>query len=205
MIQIIKKLRVLLDKKQKRTMVGLIILMVISAFLQTAGVGMLVEVMQIVIDPEAVQHSRVAEACYEIMGVESYRTFSIIVMVLLILIFVVKNLFTYFQQKLTLSFVYTNQFRTSGAHDAQLSAQRLRVLSECGYCGGAAKHHIGCKQYVCIDPGTFTAVVRYGGIVVRHQLLLYFQRYHDDPDGGGIASVDVADQESAEAHHVQGR
>ena len=56
MIQIIKKLRVLLDKKQKRTMVGLIILMVISAFLQTAGVGMLVEVMQIVIDPEAVQH-----------------------------------------------------------------------------------------------------------------------------------------------------
>ena len=45
MIQIIKKLRVLLDKKQKRTMVGLIILMVISAFLQTAGVGMLVEVM----------------------------------------------------------------------------------------------------------------------------------------------------------------
>ena len=69
MIQIIKKLRVLLDKKQKRTMVGLIILMVISAFLQTAGVGMLVEVMQIVIDPEAVQHSRVAEACYEIMTV----------------------------------------------------------------------------------------------------------------------------------------
>ena len=73
MLQIIKKMNVLLDKKQKRTMVGLIILMVISAFLQTAGVGMLVEVMQIVIDPEAVQHSRVAEACYEIMGVESYR------------------------------------------------------------------------------------------------------------------------------------
>lgn len=81
--------------------------------LQTAGVGMLVEVMQIVIDPEAVQHSRVAEACYEILGVESYRTFSIIVMVLLILVFVVKNLFTYVQQKLTLSFVYTNQFYTS--------------------------------------------------------------------------------------------
>jgi len=39
MLQIIKKMNVLLDKKQKRTMVGLIILMVISAFLQTAGVG----------------------------------------------------------------------------------------------------------------------------------------------------------------------
>ena len=52
MLQIIKKMNVLLDKKQKRTMVGLIILMVISAFLQTAGVGMLVEVMQIVMDGE---------------------------------------------------------------------------------------------------------------------------------------------------------
>ena len=176
MIQIIKKLRVLLDKKQKRTMVGLIILMVISAFLQTAGVGMLVEVMQIVIDPEAVQHSRVAEACYEIMGVESYRTFSIIVMVLLILVFVVKNLFTYVQQKLTLS-----------------------------YRCGTAQYHFRCQQYVCTDPGTVTAVIRQRGFPVCHQLLLYFQRYHDDPDGGGIASVDVADQESAEAHHVQGR
>ena len=54
MIQIIKKLRVLLDKKQKRTMVGLIILMVISAFLQTAGVGMLVEVMHPLLEKKAI-------------------------------------------------------------------------------------------------------------------------------------------------------
>ena len=203
MIQIIKKLRVLLDKKQKRTMVGLIILMVISAFLQTAGVGMLVEVMQIVIDPEAVQHSRVAEACYEIMGVESYRTFSIIVMVLLILVFVVKNLFTYVQQKLTLSFVYTNQFRTS----ERMMRNYLRRGYEFYLNADTAvvQRSIRCQQYVCTDPGTVTAVIRQRGFPVCHQLLLYFQRYHDDPDGGGIASVDVADQESAEAHHVQGR
>lgn len=113
MWQILKKMNVLLDAKQKRTMGGLAVLMVISAFLQTVGVGMLVEVMQIVLDPEAVQNSSIAERFYEMTGVESYRTFSILVMSLLILVFVVKNLFTYIQQKLTLSFVYTNQFRTS--------------------------------------------------------------------------------------------
>lgn len=202
MIQIIKKLRVLLDKKQKRTMVGLIILMVISAFLQTAGVGMLVEVMQIVIDPEAVQHSRVAEACYEIMGVESYRTFSIIVMVLLILVFVVKNLFTYVQQKLTLSFVYTNQFRTS--------ERMMRNYLRRGYEFYLNADTAVVQRSITSDVNnmyarTVTAVIRQRGFPVCHQLLLYFQRYHDDPDGGGIASVDVADQESAEAHHVQGR
>ena len=113
MLQIIKKIRVLLDKKQKRTMVGLIFLMVISAFLQTAGVGLLVQVVNVVIDPEAVAQSGIARTCYELIGIEDYKVFSILVMALLILVFVVKNVFMYVQQKLTLSFVYTNQFRTS--------------------------------------------------------------------------------------------
>ena len=113
MIRILKKLRVLLDGRQKRTMAGLMVLMVIGAFLQTAGVGMLVEVVNVVIDPEAVQNSRTVSMAYDLLGSESYRDFSLTVMVLLILTFVVKNLFLFVQQKLTLAFVYTNQFRTS--------------------------------------------------------------------------------------------
>ncbi len=113
MLQILKKLGILLDKKQKRTMMGLMVLMVIGAFLQTAGVGLLVEVVNVVIDPQAVQKSRIAGAFYEFLGSEDYRSFAVTVMVLLILTFVVKNLFLFVQQKLTFAFVYTNQFRTS--------------------------------------------------------------------------------------------
>ena len=113
MRKILKKLNVLLDKKQKRTMVGLMFLMVISAFLQTAGVGLLVEVVNVVIDPKTVEKSRVVAWGYELVGGGSYERFAIMVMVLLILTFVVKNAFLYIQQKLTFAFVYTNQFRTS--------------------------------------------------------------------------------------------
>ena len=113
MIKIIKKLRVLLDGRQKRIMAGLMVLMVISAFLQTAGVGMLVEVVNVVIDPDAVENSRVAALLYDLLGSDSQSSFSIIVMSLLIVVFVVKNLFLFMQQKLTFAFVYTNQFRTS--------------------------------------------------------------------------------------------
>jgi len=113
MLQILKKLRVLLDKKQKRTMAGLIVLMVIGAFLQTAGVGLLVEVVNVIIDPEAVMNSAIAKVCYDLLGSNSYESFAITVMVLLIITFVVKNVFLYIQQKLTFAFVYTNQFRTS--------------------------------------------------------------------------------------------
>lgn len=113
MRQIIKKLKVLLDKKQKQSMLGLIVLMVAGALLQTAGVGLLVQVVNVVIDPEAVAGSRIAMSFYRLLGYESYKSFSITVMVLLIIVFVVKNIFLYVQQKLTFSFVYTNQFRTS--------------------------------------------------------------------------------------------
>ncbi|MCM1568076.1 MAG: ABC transporter ATP-binding protein/permease [Roseburia sp.] len=113
MKQILKKLNVLLDKKQKRDMVGLIFLMVIGAFLQTAGVSLLVQVVNVVIDSEAVENSRIAGIFYRLLGGGEYDDFAVTVMVLLILTFIVKNLFLFVQQKLTFAFVYTNQFSTS--------------------------------------------------------------------------------------------
>lgn len=111
--QILKKLNVLLDGKQKRTMGGLMVLMVIGAILQTAGVGMLVQVVTVVIDPQTVEKSGLIKGVYEFFGFSDYGSFAILVMSMLVVVFVIKNLFLFLQQKLTFAFVYTNQFRTS--------------------------------------------------------------------------------------------
>ena len=111
--QILKKLRVLLDKKQKRTMIGLVFLMVIGAALQTAGVGIIVPVMSIILDSNAIDNNGLLHFFYELVGGGSKQRFMLLVMGAMIAVFVVKNLFLYVQQKLTLAFVYTNQFRTS--------------------------------------------------------------------------------------------
>ena len=58
-MRILKKLNVLLDRKQKGTMVWLIFLMVIGAALQTAGVGIVVPVMNTILDSEAVDKNMV--------------------------------------------------------------------------------------------------------------------------------------------------
>lgn len=113
MKKIIKKLNKLLDKKQKSTMVVLIFMMVIGAVLQTAGIGLLVEVVTLVIDPGSMEKSELVARVYKMLGSSSYQNFSVTIMVLLILTFIAKNLFLFIQQKMTLSFVYTNQFRTS--------------------------------------------------------------------------------------------
>lgn len=113
MLQIIKKLRILLDKKQKHAMAGLVVLMIIGAFLQTAGVGMLVQAVNVVIDPQVLEKSGLVRRFYDFLGCRDFRSFSITVMVLLVVTFAVKNFFLFVQQKLTFAFVYTNQFATS--------------------------------------------------------------------------------------------
>lgn len=113
MLQILKKLNLLLDKKQKQTMAGLTVLMVIGAALQTAGVGMILPVVSIVMDKEAMQKEGLLRDAYLLLGGGSETRFTVLVMLALILVFIIKNTFLYFQQKATLAFVYTNQFRTS--------------------------------------------------------------------------------------------
>lgn len=113
MAQILKKMNVLLDKRQKVTMVGLMFLMVIGAVLQTAGVGLLVQVVSVIVDPLAVENSALVKGFYDFLGCKDFKSFSVTVMALLIAVFAVKNIFLYVQQKATFAFIYTNQFRTS--------------------------------------------------------------------------------------------
>ncbi len=113
MLQILKKLNVLLDKKQKKTMVGLIVLMVIGAFLQTAGVSTILSVVELVMDQKKLHDEGLLHDLFVMVGGGSEIRFTVLAMIALILVFVVKNSFLYFQQKVTLAFVYTNQFRTS--------------------------------------------------------------------------------------------
>ncbi len=94
-------------------MVLIAIVMVIGAFLQTLGVSLLVEVVNVVIDPAAAAKSRAVSTVQGILEITDFKVFSILIMVALILVYVVKNVYLYFQYKLTYSFIYTNQFRTS--------------------------------------------------------------------------------------------
>lgn len=94
----------------------LTVMMIIGALIQTAGVGMLVSVVNIVIDPAKSANSAAARIFYDVIGKnpeEGYHIFQYFVMSFMILVFIVKNLYLYFQQKAMYAFVYRNQFSTS--------------------------------------------------------------------------------------------
>lgn len=113
MMKIYRKLMVLLDRRQKRKMVLLVFLMLIGAVLETLGVSMIYPVMNVVLEENAIENHAYLQLICRIFHTDSSRDLTIIVMSGLIIVFVAKNVFLFFQQKIQLRFVYTNQFATS--------------------------------------------------------------------------------------------
>lgn len=113
MLKIIKKIRVLLDKKQKRTMIFLVFMMIIGAILETASLGALIPVIQTIMKENAIAESAYLSAAYEWLGCSSEAQFTVILLLVVVVLFAVKNLYLYWQQKCMLKFVYGNQFDTS--------------------------------------------------------------------------------------------
>ncbi|MBO7362363.1 MAG: hypothetical protein J6U41_03105, partial [Lachnospiraceae bacterium] len=70
MRKIFGKLNKILSASQKKKMALLTFMMIIGALLQTAGVGMLVSVVNIVIDPVKSAESPFAQIFYDVMGTD---------------------------------------------------------------------------------------------------------------------------------------
>lgn len=111
-MKILKKLMVLMDGKQKRTMFLLVVMMVIGAILETASIGLVYPLIEAVVDADAVNGDGLVSTIYHAMHLDNYTQFIILVLIGLVLAFVFKNLFLFMQQKLMYRFVYSNQFST---------------------------------------------------------------------------------------------
>jgi len=113
MLKLWKKMNVLLDKKQKVTMIWMVLAMIIGAILEACSISLIIPVIEVVIDKDALVKYKIIRILYYGFHMNSMKEFSLLIMFALIMTFVVKNIFLYWQQKFMYRFVYTNQFRTS--------------------------------------------------------------------------------------------
>ena len=113
MIQIYKKMMKLLDKKQKKAMVGIVFMMLIGAILEALGISVIVPIVQIVMDEKALEEPGIVKTLYDFFGLKSQNQFTLVILGAMAAIFALKNIYLYIQQKVLCHFVYTNQFRTS--------------------------------------------------------------------------------------------
>lgn len=113
MKKIYRKMMVLMNRKQKLKMVQILFMMVIGAVLETVSIGLVVPAIQMIMDPSCVEGDSTLAQIYRWTGFQKPGYFTTLILVLIILGFVLKNVFLYFQNVVQLRFVYTNQFETS--------------------------------------------------------------------------------------------
>ena len=114
MLRTIKRIGLLLSAKQKLQTFLIILMMLFGALLETLGLALIVPVITAVTDENAISTNRFHMGdLYRILGADSIREFTVIMLIALIAVFILKNIYLYFENVVMLKFIYTNQFATS--------------------------------------------------------------------------------------------
>ena len=112
-MDIIRKLKVVLSRKQKRQVVVLLFLILIGAILETLGVSMILPIVTAVVEPDIFTENELVTEVSDILGLESLEEFVIAMIIVLILIFVLKNAYLLFMYYVQHTFICNSQFLIS--------------------------------------------------------------------------------------------
>lgn len=105
------KVSYLFDKKQKYQLIGLGVLILIGGLLETLGVGMILPVMEAIMDPASFMDNALVSRVAELMHIRTSRQFIMVLLGTLIALYVVKNSYLIFQTYVQNTFVTRNRNR----------------------------------------------------------------------------------------------
>ncbi len=106
-----QKFQKLFSSRQKRQLVVLFFLMLFGAFLEILGVSLVVPLVSVVMQEDIMEENRlVAEVC-RLLHIQTGRGFLVFCVLLLIIIFIFKDIYLAFQIYAQTRFVYNNRFR----------------------------------------------------------------------------------------------
>ena len=109
MVRILKKFGILLDKKQKRKIAVIVMMMLIGAVLETMSVSLIVPLMTALMEENFIETNEIAAIICEMLNVTDTRTFTLYVLGGLMVIFILKDAFLYFQYHVQARFVTDNR------------------------------------------------------------------------------------------------
>lgn len=111
MIDTIKKLNQLLEPREKRKLIPLLLLTTAGAFFEMLGVSMVVPLVTAIMNPEILTTNALIAPLCRIFGITEHREFIIFCIVAMILVFIIKDLFLVFEHYCRSRFVFHNRFR----------------------------------------------------------------------------------------------
>lgn len=108
---LIHKVGYLFDTRQKHQLIGLGVLILIGGLLETLGVGMILPVMEAIMDPETFMQNELVSALAGFLRIRTSRQVIMLMLGSLIVLYVVKNAYLLFQTYVQNTFVTRNRNR----------------------------------------------------------------------------------------------
>lgn len=103
----LKKILILFNKKEKKVLIGLFLMMIVAAVFETIGIGLIVPIVGLLTDPSIIQKQTALSYIYTLFNFQSTTSFIVFAVIGLLLIFFLKNLYlllyNYVQMKVILN------------------------------------------------------------------------------------------------------
>ncbi len=110
-VSMLHKVSYLFDRKQKKQILGLAVLILIGGLLETMGVSMLLPVVQAIMEPEVIMENELVGRLVDALGIRNSRQLIILMLGSLIALYVIKNAYLLFQTYVQNTFVTRNRNR----------------------------------------------------------------------------------------------
>ena len=110
-VSMLQKISYMFDKKQKRQMAGLAVLILIGGVLETMSVSMMLPVVQVIMDPDSLMTNAYVSGIVKMLHIDSGRQLIILMLGALIILFLIKNAYLLFQTYVQNTFVTRNRNR----------------------------------------------------------------------------------------------
>lgn len=110
-LNIFKKLTCILNKKRKRELFGLGILIFIGGLLETLGVSIVMPLISVILDRERMAQNKYVKMICDTLHIADMNDFVVFLVVVVILVFVIKNLYLIFLTYIQNRFINKNQYR----------------------------------------------------------------------------------------------
>lgn len=113
-MELLKKFNYIFSTKQKVQSAVLCIGLFIGALLELMGVSLIAQLVSLISDPETIHSSKWMQMLYDMTGVSTNRDFFLYVVLVLIGVYLFKNIYLTIMSYVKYTFIYNNQLRLSG-------------------------------------------------------------------------------------------
>lgn len=149
----LKKLNYVLDRKQKKQLLFLLVIIFIGAFVELLGVSSILPIVNIALDSSVIDNTWYLNKIYVFMNFKTANELLIFLAVALILIYIIKNLYITFMSSKQYQFIFENQ--------RKLATKLLDCYLHQSYQFHVSKNVAELQRNVTSDVNGFYTVVLY--------------------------------------------